>query len=124
MTKWSIYEKNGMGPEIIKDGFNWCAFLFVGLWALFRGLVMAGIIGITVTVVASRMPADADIIAIPIILGMMLLYGFKGNSWACAKLEKDRYRLVQTVEAASKDGAKAKYSSSNSTSNVGESHET
>lgn len=107
MKTWHIYQKDVAEPEAVKQGINWWAFFFVGLWALIKGLPVAGIVGISVAI-AVQMPAIDDVFALLVIIGMMLLYGFKGNLWLCSKLEKDGYKLIATVEAASKEGAKAK----------------
>jgi hypothetical protein len=39
----------------------------------------------------------------------MILFGFMGNRWVCAKLERQGYYHVMQVAAASKAGALAKY---------------
>lgn len=107
MKKWNIYQNDAGEIEAVKDGFNWWAFFFIGLWAFTKGLTWAGIIGLSLTLMANRMPPDADIIAIPILVILMLVYGFMGNNWVAAKLEKQKYSLLKQVEAASAAGAKA-----------------
>lgn len=115
-SKWNVY-KNDTGEIVaVKEGFNWWAFFFGGLWAFVKGLTWAGIIGISIAIVANRMPTDADIIAFPIILTLMLVYGFMGNSWVASKLEKQKYLLVKKVDAGSAEGAKAKLNEVVSTS--------
>jgi hypothetical protein len=109
MKKWNVYQKNGEEIEAVKNGFNWWAFFFVGIWALSKNLVWAGVIGLSLTIAANRMPDSANIIALPIISILMLVYGFMGNGWRAAQLEKRGYSHVGNVEAASAEGAKAKY---------------
>ncbi|RLJ19257.1 hypothetical protein DJ030_09510 [bacterium endosymbiont of Escarpia laminata] len=108
MKKWSVYKAESGNVEVVKEGFNWWAFFFVGLWAFSKGLTWAGIIGLSLIIIANRMPADADIIAIPIIIVLMLVYGIMGNGWVATKLEKKNNSLIRQVEAASVEGAKAK----------------
>ena len=115
MKKWNIYQKETGEIEAVKDGFNWWAFFFVGFWALTKGLTWAGIIGVSLTIMANQMPPDADIIAFPILMILTLVYGFMGNSWVAAKLEKQKYSLLKQVEAASAEGAKAKLNETLST---------
>lgn len=107
MKKWRLFQKDDAEPEVVKEGINWWAFFFVGIWALIKGLPVAGIVGISVAI-AVQMPAIDPFFALMVLIGMMFLYGFKGNSWICQKLEKDGYMLIDTVEAASRDGAKGK----------------
>lgn len=111
MKKWNVYRNNARSIEAVKEGFNWCAFFFTGLWAFYKGLFWAGVIGLSLTVTANRMPADADVIAIPIIVALMLIYGFMGTNWVCARLEKQGYSRVAQVEAASAEDAKAQLTS-------------
>lgn len=108
MKKWNVYQKDTGEVEVVKEGFNWWAFFFVGLWAFTKGLKLAGVVGLSLTLMANRMPADADIIAFPMLGILMLVYGFMGNNWLAAKLEKQKYSLLMQVEAASVEGAKAK----------------
>jgi hypothetical protein len=74
---------------------------------LFKRLLTAGIVGISVSI-AIHMPMIDEVFALFVAIGMMLLYGFKGNSWVSAKLEKDGFVLVDKIEAASKEGARTK----------------
>ena len=108
MKKWNVYRRDSGEIEVVKKGFNWWAFFFAGLWTFTKGLTWAGVIGLSLTIMANRMPAGADIIALPILTILMLVYGFMGNSWVATKLEKQKYVLIKQVEAASADGAKAK----------------
>lgn len=109
MKKWNIYQKDSGEIEAVKEGFNWWAFFFVGLWALYKGLIWAAIIALLLTISANQMPADADIIIAPIMVALMLIYGFMGNSWVAAKLENRGYSHSKQIEAASAEGAKTKF---------------
>jgi hypothetical protein len=109
MKKWNLYQKNSGEVEAVKEGFNWWAFFFVGLWAFSKKLMWAGVIGLSLTMAANRMPDSANIIALPILAVLMLVYGFMGNRWRAAHLEKQGYLHVKNVEAASAEGAKAKF---------------
>ena len=109
MTSWTIYEKANSPIEVVKSGFNWCAFFFGGIWAFIKGLNVAGAIGVAVVIFANRLPPEADLIAMPLMTAFVLLYGFKGNSWVCAHLEAKGYLSRGEREAASAAGAKANY---------------
>lgn len=107
--KWNIYRHNSGRIEAVEQGFNWFAFFFGGIWALFKGLLWAGIIGLAVNGVAARMPTDANVFAVPLIFGLMLIYGFLGNSWVCASLERRGYACVTQVMATRAEHAKQIY---------------
>lgn len=106
MKNWFIYQRDD-DIEIVKSGFNWWAFLFTGAWALYKGLMLAGLIGLTL-MYSSNKSLDENF-AIIVQIGLLIVYGAYGNVWFCAKLEKDGYKQVAKIEAASVDGAKAKY---------------
>jgi Sel1 repeat len=107
MKKWNIYQKNSGEIKAVKEGFNWWAFLFPGLWAFSKGLNWAGAIGLSsgITAYQTTNPVAASIfIFVP-----MFIYGFLGNGWVAAKLEKQGYTHLKQVEAASVEGAKEKF---------------
>ncbi len=109
MKKWNVYQRNSGEVEAVKEGFNWWAFCFVGFWAFSKRLMWAGAIGLVLTTAANGMPSDVDILALPIIVVLMLVYGFMGNGWVAAKLERQGYSHAKQIEAASAEGAKAKF---------------
>lgn len=109
MKKWNVYKKDTGEIKVVKEGFNWWAFFFGGVWAFTKGLTWAGIIGVSLTIMVNRMAADADVVACSMTTALMFVYGFMGNGWVAAKLEKQKYSLLKQVEAASADGAKAKF---------------
>jgi hypothetical protein len=109
MKKWNVYKKGSGEIEVVKEGFNWWAFFFVGLWALTKGLTWMGLIGLFIAILVNRMPSDSDIVAFLMAAALMLVYGFMGNSWVVAKLQKENYSvLIKRIEAASEKGARAK----------------
>lgn len=108
MKKWNMYKKDNGEIEVVKEGFNWWAFFFVGVWAFTKSLTWAGVIGLSLTMIANKLPTDSNIIAFPTIIALMLVYGFMGNSWVAAKYEKQQYLFLKQVEAESAEGAKAK----------------
>ncbi len=107
MKQWHIYKKD-TDVEAVKDGFNWWAFFFPGIWALVRGLTLRGSFAFAAQI-TSGMSTEGAIILGPIVIIISFLYGFKGNSWVCAKLEKKGYRLIETLQAASKTGALSEF---------------
>lgn len=107
MKKWNIYKKESGEIEVVKNGFNWWAFFFIGIWAFTKRLTLAGVIGLAISITLNRIPTDAIIITLPLTLILMLVYGFMGNNWVAAKLEKQKYSFIKQVEAASVEGAKA-----------------
>lgn len=107
MKTWNIYQSNTGQIEVVPNGFNIWAFLFAGFWALAKRLYFIAVIGLACTVSANRLPEQLDMIAIPILLIIALSFGFKGNNWVAASLEKNNYRLIKQVKAASRQGAKS-----------------
>lgn len=107
MKTWNIFQNDNGKIEVVPEGFNFWAFLFAGFWALAKNLRFIGVIGLALTVFANRLPAELDIIAIPVLLVIMLCFGFKGNSWVAASYEKNNYRLIKQVKAASRQGARS-----------------
>lgn len=109
MKNWNVYKKAGVDNEVVKEGFNWWAFFFPGIWALLRGLTWHGLVALAIQI-ATGMPTEGAIIMFPVALFVSFLYGFKGNAWVCSDLEKKGYQFAGTVRAASKTGAIPAYS--------------
>ncbi len=94
MATWRVYEKEGSEAEKVKVGFNWWAFLIPGLWALAKGLPIAGPLGLAVQVAAPLRrvdPVGVTTLVSGIVLG--LVYGFKGNDWVASRLIRKGYRF-------------------------------
>jgi hypothetical protein len=106
LVKWSVY-RNAEGNVIpVREGFNWAAFLFGGLWALMKDLfvaTMAWFAAVLVLFVASWwISRDAKIYLygmLPLALVFGAYYGRRGNAWLCRKLEAHGYKLVRQIEA-------------------------
>lgn len=111
MTIWHLYQKPGEASKIVKEGFNWRAFFFVGLWAYSRGLMWIGAIGLCLTAFSARIATagDADIgVATVMLAGLSAIYGFFGNAWVGMNLKKRGYAYLYRIEASNTKTAQAK----------------
>lgn len=110
LKTWNIYRSEQGKFEFIPNGFNFWAFLFTGIWAVFKNLKIIGITAISSGIALNRMPLEMDMFVLPSLLLIHILFGFKGNSWRSAHFEKNGYRLIKQVKAASIHGAKSQVS--------------
>lgn len=90
-----IFDKAGAETITVNTGFNWWAFFFPGLWALFNGLLFAGSLGIAIQM--SVLFLD-DIFVALVTTVIMFVYGFKGNDWVSSKLEQAGYTLSSRAQ--------------------------
>jgi hypothetical protein len=95
-------------PILIKEGFNWAAFLFSAVWTLYRRLWLAtaGIV-VAVAVALALMgafgiepPVEAVVLA-----AIAFLVGAHGNDWYRRKLVKRGFREEGVVAAPNADAA-------------------
>lgn len=107
MKNWAIYQK-GSETRIVKIGFSWWALIFNGWWAIYHRLWAIGIGGLLLITTLNRLPSTDDAVAIPMLIGIAVIFGLFGNSWVCAQLEKQGYTHTATIKAASPDGARRK----------------
>jgi hypothetical protein len=93
---------------VVEEGFNWPAFLFTGLWALWHRLWRAFVImvGAFAALEGTLYLAGADPVtsaAAGIAYG--LIVGFGANDWRRAALDRQGWRQAGLVAAADRDTA-------------------
>jgi len=94
MSTVEIYIKDGSDPVNVKSGFNWTAFFFPGIWAFWKGLYLAGWIGIGVPILSgfvSFSNDDASWVIVIVGLFMGIIYGASGNEWVVKMLRAEGY---------------------------------
>ena len=99
-------------PVLVKEGFNWPAALFTGLWALWAGLWLHAlfILGIYGGLQFALILVGADpAVQLAASAGVSAIIGFCANDWRRAKLERRGFRLQGVVAAADKDDARRRW---------------
>ena len=119
MTTFNIYQHPTLGIEAVKQGFSWPGFCFGALWMLVKKLwTMAAIwfaLGVAAELVGMVAKSSSDEGAALLVQGlvlvgyivMMLVPGFKGNSWRETALRRRGFVMKQTVQAETPDAAVA-----------------
>lgn len=105
MHSWQIYRGPDGGLTAVKEGFNFWAFFFPGIWAFIHGLYAAGIISIAGVTFPSLLPEEQNVLAIILLFALMLVYGTLGNSWIISRLHHQQYRLLGTLKAPNQKAA-------------------
>lgn len=107
-----LYGAPDADPVAIREGFNWAAFAFGVLWALFSrqwwvalGLALIGV-ALTVAAYALGLPETQRAV---VILAFMVVIGFMANDWRRAQLEHKGWREVAVIAAAGADAALRRY---------------
>jgi len=81
-------------PRFIKEGFNFAAFLFTGLWALYHRLWMPLVMILAVNIALGYMLQSHVLLKLSYLvaqLGFNLLIGFHANDWLRARLASQGY---------------------------------
>ncbi len=99
MKTWSVYRNRYGHVEVVKNGFNWWAFFFPGIWAFVKGLHFLGMFGIVGFGAIFHIPTEREFLIEPTILALALTYGLRGNHWVKTKLTHDGNEPVGTISA-------------------------
>lgn len=108
MKVWRVYRGRYGGVGVVKPGFNCWAFFFPGVWGFAKGLHVAGTVGVLGALALVRLPAEQELVALPLLLVLMTVYGIKGTAWVTASLVHDGYQFAGTVIAVSRKDARLK----------------
>ncbi len=97
---------------VVREGFNWWALLFTGLWALGVRMWLMGVALILVTgaLAASLDYAGAgDIVAGVVMVAVSVWIGAEANDWHRAHLTRKGWRRAAVVAAVDRDAALRRY---------------
>lgn len=86
--------------EFVEEGFNWKAFIFSGLWALYHRLWLPLALIVLFNVVTMNMVEAGALtqIGLSILqLAVQLFIGFEGNEWRRRKLARQGYVMADIV---------------------------
>lgn len=102
----------GLGMRLVRDGFSWPAFLFGGLWLLFRGLWLALILYVALLMglgfAFDRLGAgDGPMVAC--VMAAHLWFGLEGQAMIASRLARRGMPAVAVVEAGRRDDAERRY---------------
>ena len=115
MAVYTVHRKPDAAPDdvtLVPEGFNFSAFLFTVLWALWNRLwVLACVIAVVLVAVATlplQFGLGSDIAGV-LQLAVALLFGFEANDLHRYALIKAGYRDVAMVSGASRIEAELRY---------------
>lgn len=119
MRTFNVYKHPTEGFEAVKIGFSWPALIFGVFWMLVSSLwlfaalwfVMLISLRVIEEVLFRQEPSLPQIlfllVTIVVSLILWLVPAFKGNGWRDAKLTKQGYKCVATIQARSSAAATA-----------------
>ena len=106
------FTQRGREAVVIREGFNWFAFLLSGLWAFGHRMWLVGI-AIFVVTVALALGIDAlglgEIAEAVVTLAVSFYVGASANDWRRAHLARKGWQEVAVIAAADGDGALRRY---------------
>ena len=106
-------EDGALGRAIlVREGFNWLAFLLAPFWAVAEGLWLAAvvlIVSLAAIVVVPQVLGLGPLLPVILGLGYGVLAGMSGNDLRRAGLAARGYRLVEVVAAPSRAQALIRY---------------
>ena len=98
--------------ELVQEGFNWWAFLFLGFWALYRRVWL--LLGITILVnlalnfllIKGIISETGELVASIVI---MLWIGVSANDFLRKRLENEGYIIVDIVSGENRARAEQRF---------------
>lgn len=106
------YSARGHEPLAIREGFNWWALLFSGLWAFANRMWLAGIAMLLVpAAVAAGLDyaGAAEIFSTVVTLAVAVYIGAAANDWQRAHLARKGWKETRVIAAADRDSALRRY---------------
>ncbi len=104
------YQKYGLEPEpdirLVREGFNWAAFVFSLLWAVLKGYwwVALGILAVSITISGLLAVLGLDLFGQAVVnIAFNLLLGFYANDLARWTLKRRGYKEEDVVAADNAD---------------------
>lgn len=97
--------------HFVEEGFNWMAFIFTGLWALYSRLWLAAIIILAVglTIFMLTLHHTNTLVLSVVQLGWHLIVGYSGNDLLRSKLKKNGFITADIVTGDSKLRAEQRF---------------
>jgi hypothetical protein len=115
MKQYKVFEHPSGAIEAVKLGWSWPGFFFSCIWAMVKkmwGLGVGFLIGLLVfgfIVGAAGGGKGGDALINIVGLIINIIFGVNGNSWRVKNLISRGFEQVETVSAASSEGAAALY---------------
>ena len=99
-------------PVLIREGFNWLAAVFTGLWALCSGLWWISLLLFVVSIglhLGLEFIGAGPLIQIVAGFGLSAIVGFSANDWRRVKLYRQGFRLQGVVAAPDVESARRRW---------------
>ncbi|HEU5047913.1 MAG TPA: DUF2628 domain-containing protein [Rickettsiales bacterium] len=97
--------------SFIEEGFNWKAFIFASIWALYHRMWLLGgiIIGVDCLIGLLSMDGLSSTGVICMQLAWRLVIGYAGNDWIRKKLKRKGYVMADIVTGDSQLRAEQRF---------------
>ena len=106
------FSKRAREVEMIREGFNWWAFLFSGLWMLAQGMWVVGVAVLVLTGLAAaglEYFGVGDVASSILTLAIGVYVGCSANDWHRAHLARKGWKEAAVIAAPDRDGALRRY---------------
>lgn len=97
------------GVRFLEEGFNWWAFLFAPLWALYHHMWLVAGLSFMVAAVSVNAAMEGNMSFQILEFGWYLAVGMFGNDWLVEKLKKRGYRWQDVVAGRNLDEAQLRF---------------
>ena len=105
MRNYSIYEHEVLPLKCIKNGWNWLAFFFQGIWCLIKKIYGIGSIVLLINILGITMASFPNLPSVYILLNniisviLSIFLGVKGFKLYSNSLISKGYKLTTTFKA-------------------------
>ena len=120
MRLYTVHLKRGADPlftpdrgaVVVREGFNWAAFFFTWIWALFSGLWLAAVLFVAIELalaLAVEWLGLEGASAFAIVFAWRLIAGFVANDLRRGALARRGYALADIVAGRTRLAAELRY---------------
>lgn len=110
---WKADAKTPQQPLIlVREGFNWHAFIFTHFWALYQGLWRALGLILLINISVSLLVVELHLHPFSLFamqLGMQVWFGYQANDFLRKKLDKKGYILSDIVSGENEMRAEQRF---------------
>lgn len=110
MKTFRVFHHPAHGYQAVKIGFSWPGFLFSVIWLLIKKLwrqallVMAAVL-LLASIEMYFQNIQTSVMVLLLEFSIYVFVGVYGNEWRMANLEARGFKVIDTLEAETPDGA-------------------
>lgn len=98
-----------LGVRMVREGFNWWAFLLAPIWALYNRMWLVAAVSFLVSYLDGIALKNGNFTMSLVELGWYLAVGMFGNDWLVERLKRRGYRWQDVIAGRNLDDAMLRF---------------